>query len=35
MKEHMVITIMANVGFTTPYIAYVSPPVNFIYLGSF
>ena len=25
MKEHMVITIMANVGFASPYTAYVSP----------
>jgi hypothetical protein len=34
MKEHMVITIMANVGFSTPYIAYVSPE-NYISLGPF
>jgi len=25
MKEHMVITIMANVGFSTPYTSAVSP----------
>jgi hypothetical protein len=35
MKEHMVITIMANVGFSTPYIAYVSPPEIYISLGPF
>lgn len=35
MKEHMVITIMANVGFSTPYIAYVSPLRKFIYLEPF
>lgn len=28
IKEHMVITIMANVGFSTPYIAYVSGSGN-------
>ena len=27
MKEHMVITIMANVGFASPYTAYVSSVV--------
>ena len=28
MKEHMVITIMANAGFSAPYTAYVSLPAD-------
>ena len=33
MKEHMVITIMANVGFSAPYTAYVSRPNGCSFLG--
>ena len=35
MKEHMVITIMANVGFNAPYTAYVSPVGDCRFFGSF
>jgi hypothetical protein len=33
MKEHMVITIMANVGFFGPYTSYVSAPGDCNYFG--
>ena len=35
LKEHMIITIMANVGFTLPYTSNVSPPDNCNSSGSF
>jgi hypothetical protein len=33
MKEHMVITIMANAGFYTPYTTYVSAPGDCNFFG--
>jgi hypothetical protein len=33
MKEHMVITIMANVGVSTPYISKVSAPGDCDFIG--
>jgi hypothetical protein len=33
MKEHMVITIMANIGFYVPYVNLVSPPGDCNFFG--